>query len=343
MRESAKQIRVNSKQKYFLGQLAYLIIICALLVPLRANAQDASDIWVAKLNLWEKDPITELVRISDNNHYTNQPYFFDNNRLFYTQAMPKENVLINVDVIAAVSEEIQEHAKEVDETPVQMDTWVFDFSLGKAKNISQSETSEYSPTPYPETPDMSLIRVNDLGKQELWRINMQGKAIAHLAPLIEPVGYHAWLNNKEVLLFVLGEPNTLQRVNALASDANAEVIDKNIGASLYRFEKTDWFLYTSNTDGNYLNAYNTKTKKIIQVVRMPKNSEYFSVSPLGHVITSDGETLWQGKFMMKGDKIKPLDRWQAIKIKQPECAKGISRTAISPDTSMIALVCARAE
>jgi hypothetical protein len=288
-----------------------------LLMSVQVCAQDASDIWVGKLNLWEKEPISELVKISDNKQYSNQPYFFDNARLFFTQAI------------------------EVEGKELQMDALVFDFALGKSQNITQSTTSEYSPTPFPNKPDISVIRVNEEGKQELWQIDLLGKAVKHLAPSIEPVGYQVWLNNTELLLFVLGEPNTLQRVDAMKPDAKGEIIDTNVGASLHRFEKTDWFLYTSNRDGNFLNAYNKQTNKTIQIVTMPKNSKYFSVSRMGNVITSDGETLWQRKFMMKGEKISPLDGWRVITIKQAECSKGITRSAISPDTSMIALVCPR--
>ena len=295
----------------------YIIMAAIVFSCANINAQDASDIWVGKLNLWEKQPITELIQITDNESYSNQPYFFDNNRLLYTQALESE------------------------EGESQMDTWLFDFQTGKPTNITESSFSEYSPTPIPSSKDMSVIRVNEQGKQELWQVDLLGKQVKHLAPSIEPVGYQVWLNNEELLLFVLGEPHTLQRVNVTKEGAVAKVVDSHIGASLYRFEQTDWYLYTTTLDGNFLNAYNTQTNKTIQIVRMPKNSEYFSVSRMGNVITSDGETLWQRKFMIKGDKIRPLDGWQEITIKQPQCANGVSRTAISPDTSMIALVCVR--
>jgi hypothetical protein len=295
----------------------HIALILFGLLSFHATAQQNSDIWVGRLNLWEQNPITELVQITNTNSYSNQPYFFDNSRLFYTQA---------IDSIESES---------------QIDVWLFDFKLGANKNITQSVESEYSPTPIPNSKNMSVIRVNNEGKQELWEINLQGKAIKNIAQEIEPVGYQVWINNNELLLFVLGEPNTLQRVDVITPNIPAKTIDTNIGASLYRFEKTDWYMYTSTSDGNYLNAYNVKTNKIIQIVSMPKNSEYFSVSPIGHVFTSDGTTLWQRKFMLKGEKIKAMDKWLPIKIKHTECAKGISRTAISPDTSMIALVCPR--
>lgn len=293
------------------------LILASSLCSTQAYSQDASDIWVGKLNLWEKQPITELVQITNNEEYSNQPYFFDNNRLFYTQAL------------------------EVSKDKYQMDSYVFDFQSGIASNITQSDNSEYSPTPVPKTNDMSVISVDEDGKQTLWQIDPLGKYVKHLAQSIEPVGYQTWINDEEMLLFVLGEPNTLQRVNATVEGATGKIIDREIGASLHRFERSDWYLYTTTTDGNFLNAYNEKTDKIIQVTNMPQNSEYFSISRMGNIITSDGKTLWQRKLMVKGDKIRPLDSWQEIKLKHAQCSSGVTRTAISPDTSMIALVCPR--
>jgi hypothetical protein len=326
---------ISAAPKKLLSGLKQTLCVLALLsLSNAAYSQESSDIWVGKLNLWEKEPIKELVKITNNDQYSNQPYFFDNDRLFYTQALPVSDT--GTTPISDSSDIVTEQ-----DVSVQMDSWMFDFTLGKPTNITESAENEYSPTPVPGSQNMSVIKVNAEGKQELWQLDTLGHPLKHLAPSVEPVGYHVWLNKNEVLLFVLGEPNTLQRIDAQDPSAIAQTIDNNIGASLYRFEKTDWFLYTSHNDGNYLNGYNIRTQKVIQIVSMPKNSEYFSISPMGNVITSDGNKLWQRKFMVKGDKIKSLDGWREIKIKQKECAKGISRTSISPDTSMIALVCAR--
>lgn len=290
----------------------------SLIAPLQASAQEDSDIWVGKLNLWEKHPITELVQLTDTNQYSNQPYFFDNARLFFTQAVEAEG------------------------SATQTDSWLFDFQSGKAKNITQSASSEYSPTPLPNKSGMSVIRVNDAGKQELWHVDLLGNAVQHLAPMLEPVGYQVWLNNTEQLLFILGEPNTLQRVDSFDPDAQGAIIDTDVGASLFRFEKTDWYLYTrKDGEDNFLHAYNKSTNKTVQIVKMPKNSEFFSVSTMGNVITSDGESLWRKKLIVKGSKLRSLDGWQPMTVKQSQCAKGITRTAISPDTTMIALVCPR--
>ncbi len=303
------------------SKLTFHTLLLSILVSfsLHSHAQENSDIWVGKLTLSQKHPITELVQITDSDGYTNQPYFFDNSRLFFTQATQSQ------------------------EEPSQMDIFVFDFVLGTTTNITQSQSSEYSPTPLPRKPGFSVIRVNNENKQELWTINPQGSTDEHLVRAIEPVGYQVWVNEHELLLFVLGEPNTLQRVDTRKPDKMGLVIDRHIGASLYKLSNSDWILYTRLDEGNYLHAYNIVTGKTIQVLSMPNNSEFFSVSSQGEIFSSDGQTLWRRALFVKGDTLSSSDTWQALVIKQPQCSSGISRTAISPDTSMIALVCSHKE
>lgn len=324
-----------------------LSLLCLLIgLGTVAKAQEGSDIWIGKLDIDKKQPIRDLIRVTDTDGYTNQPYFFNNTQLYYTQMHSEEDKL-------------------------QTDIHVFDLALGQDLNLSQSAESEYSPTPIPGRQAMSVIRVNLAGKQELWELNLQGKAIRHLVPHVEPVGYQVWLSNDSLLLFVLGEPHTLQKVivaeqtgepvveNAIEKADKANVIDSYIGASLYRYMQGPWYLYSKNytaipseqvskdpvlsqiEQGNWLYAYNAETGKVRRVVELPENSEYFALTPSGYVITSDGAQILTQAIINDEDKLKPFDKWRTIKISESQCGSGVSRMAVSGDGSMIALVCPR--
>ncbi|MDT0593905.1 hypothetical protein [Glaciecola petra] len=296
-----------------------------------AQAPSGSDIWLARLNVNAAEPISDLVAITNNNLYTNQPYFFDDTRLYFTQMVVQEGA-----------------ENDMKQAIQQTDIMLFDIALGKTKNLTQSLSSEYSPTPLPNKEGMSVIRVNEQGKQELWSLNTQGQQVSHLAHEIEPVGYQVWLNHNELLLFVLGgvddsgetKPHQLQRVN---SDNNVEdtIIDQGIGASLYRFKQTPWFLYSKDMadEGNWLFAYHAKTEKKLRISTLPQGSDYFAVSPSGIVFTSDGKQLWQRQIVDIKTKLSPQKEWQVIGIKEKTCQAGISRIGVSPDESMVALVC----
>ena len=278
-------------------------------------AQDASDLYLGKLQTENKVEISDLVRITDTDAYTNQPYFFTNENLFYTQMISSEE---------------------------QMDVFSFSIATGEHKNLSQSPQSEYSPTPMPNKDLFSVIRVNESGLQELWALNMQGKALTHLASKIEPVGYHVWLNEQSLLLFVLGEPHTLQLAAANDPKQAAKLIDSNIGASLVRYKHSNWYLYSrTSEEGHWLKAYNQETGKTRRVAQLPANTDYYALSPSGYAFTSDGSNIYARKIIEQNNKLQPFEKWEAISINEKACQEGVSRIAISPDESMIAMVCPR--
>jgi hypothetical protein len=278
------------------------------------QAQDSSDIYLGKLNLWDKQAVTNLVQLTNSNDYTNQPYFFGHDKVYFTQMLKEEET-------------------------EQTDIFVYNIMSKELTNLTQSPESEYSPTPLPMGKEMSVIRVNSAGKQELWALDEVGQPVEHLVPAVEPVGYHVWLNKQELLLFVLGEPNTLQRVDISKKDKKPVLIDSIIGASLYQFQNSNWFLYSKTEAGNTLKAYNRRSNKTIEVTAMPEGSQYFSLSATGHVISSDGNALYQRQLIAKGERLEAQGSWEVMPILVEKCQSGISRTAISHHGGMIALVC----
>lgn len=295
-----------------------IFILLNIAINAPSSAQEGSDIWLGDLTLNPNPSISNLMQISDNEQYTNQPYFFDNNHLYFTQALNTDDA-------------------------TQMDIFVHRIRENQSKNVSNSSESEYSATPLPYDEGMSVIRVDDSGKQALWELSSAGEPMRNLLPAIEPVGYQVWLNANELLLFVLGEPHTLQRADINQLNSAGMVIDDNIGASLYQFANSDWFLYTRADAGNFsmLKAYHRKTGKIQDIMPMPEGIQYFSVTPSGYVITSDGQQLLAYPLMLEQGTLVIGNAWQKVDIEGTACASGISRTAISPQGDKIALVCAR--
>ncbi|MFC4701307.1 hypothetical protein ACFO4O_14145 [Glaciecola siphonariae] len=300
-----------------LTSLAYIfILLFGMLLPALSHAQQQSDLYLGDVNFWHAKPISNLKKITDTPAYTNQPYFFSSNALYFTEMLTNDGV---------------------------QQTDIFKLNLPKldTHNFTQSPESEYSPTPLPKGKGMSVIRVNAQGKQELWRLDASGGAVEHLVPAIEPVGYQVWINEHELLLFVLGEPNTLQRVDTRLGKEKGVVIDTNIGASLYQFNRSVWFLYSHTQDANVLKAYNAKTNKTMVVGNLPDAASYFSVSATGDIITSNGESLFHQKLFQKGGKLQVQSSWRKIDVPEVACKSGVSRTAISHFGDKIVLVCPR--
>lgn len=116
----------------------------------------------------------------------------------------------------------------------QTDIMAYNFSDKTLSNISQSnDSSEYSPTPYKDG-FLTIIGVADSnGKQYLNQLSIDDGKQKTFTTAIEPVGYHAWLNDKEAAVFVLGDVMTLQILNT-ESNHNVKILAEKIGRCLQR-------------------------------------------------------------------------------------------------------------
>ena len=113
----------------------------------------------------------------------------------------------------------------------QTDIYRYDLANRSVTQVTDTPECEYSPN---VTPDggISVIRVEADGTQRLWRFTADGKNPALVLTDIKPVGYHAWLDEKTLALFVLGQPATLQVARVGAGPG--EIVASNIGQSIVR-------------------------------------------------------------------------------------------------------------
>ena len=103
----------------------------------------------------------------------------------------------------------------------QADIWRYPLSGGRPRRITVTRESEYSATATPDGRGFSVIRVEADSTQRLWRFPLSGFGAPSLVlERIKPVGYHVWVGDHALVLFVLGRPATLQ----LADDASAASI-----------------------------------------------------------------------------------------------------------------------
>lgn len=270
-----------------------------------ANARTASAVNI-KLNGFKK--------ITDSPSYTNQPYF------------------INSDSALAYTQMVSENSSS------QTDIFLYDFATSTSRNLSNSLTSEYSPTPTPDGNGLSVIRVNSEGKQELWYLQLDnGVAKQNLLPAVEPVGYHVWDGLSKVLLFVLGEPHTLRIANINQQTEQGRVLDTRIGPSLWAIPSSGLFSYSKQVDDTtwQLRSVDTKKKTTAALVNMPAGSYYYAWSPEGYAVTAVENKLYQWQYTSGATK------WTEFADVSDVCSAGISRLSFSQQGSVLALVCNR--
>lgn len=193
-----------------------------------------------------------------------------------------------------------------------------------------SPESEYSATPMPQRNAISVIRVERDSTQRLWSVPLDGAASTVILERIKPVGYHTWVNDTLLALFVLGSPNTLQL--ASTNTGRGDTVITSIGRSLHttRDGQVSFVHKVSNNEW-WLTLLNPRTKEQRRLVRMPDRVEDYSWTPDGSVVAGEGSVLKRFDPRRGGD-------WEIVTDLAPFGLAAITRLAVSPRGDAIAVV-----
>jgi hypothetical protein len=210
----------------------------------------------------------------------------------------------------------------------QTDIWQVNLSDGKLSQVTDTQESEYSPTPLAPSVFSSVIAFN--GRQTLWRIE-HGKHQQKLSGSVEPVGYHTWISDHGLALFRLGEPNELVLLRKGAHGQQAQVIARDIGRSLAADPKHNRLFYVQNIpEGSWLTEYPLSTGKAKPLIRLFAGQQDFAFHPELGFFHSDGRSIYLADFSSLS--------WQRLKIRNQAVIHSITRLAVSPNHQWLAVV-----
>lgn len=150
---------------------------------------------------------------------------------------------------------------------------------------------------------------------------------------IKPVGYHCWLDENTLALFVLGRPATLQIADTRTG--KAEVVESNIGRSLHRHPQrgTLTFVHKLSESEWIIKEMDVKTRKTETITRTLAGSEDLTWTKDGIILMASGAKLF--KFDPAKDKA-----WEEVADFAGARIKTITRLAINPRGDKLALVAA---
>lgn len=204
-------------------------------------------------------------------------------------------------------------------------------SGGGARQLIATPEGEYSPT---ITPDggVSVIRVEADGTQRLWRFSRSGANPRVLLPDVKPVGYHAWIDDDVLVVFVLGPPSTLRL--ARISTGQAETLATDVGRSIQRIpgRRAVSFVQREGEGRFVVKQLETDTRRITVVTDAVSGSSDRDTAwmPDGTLLMSAGTRLFAWK---AGDT-----RWREIYDAATHKLGAISRMAAAPDGKALAIV-----
>jgi Tol biopolymer transport system component len=215
----------------------------------------------------------------------------------------------------------------------QADVWRYDLRSRRRTRLTDTPESEYSPTVMPGSTRFSVVRVERDSTQRLWSFRLDGSDPQLVLETLAPIGYHAWLDQFRLAVFVLGSPNTLHVVRR---DGSEDVLRaSHIGRTIQRVPAQNWysFVQLDSTRTPWIVAQPFEGGPVSRLVRVAEDNEFYSWAPDGTLLSaSKGEiTRWNG---VSGEG----SAWLPVPSAAPLAVKNISRLAVSPDGRWLAFV-----
>jgi hypothetical protein len=213
----------------------------------------------------------------------------------------------------------------------QADIWFANPEDGPPRRLTATETSEYSPTPIPGSDRFSVVQVEADSTQRLWSFGTDGSDPRLVLPEPAGVGYHAWGEAGELVLFVLGSPHELHR--ARAGEPGSIRVARDIGRCLARIPgEGAWSFPLADGEGGWnISRLDAATGEITSIAPTPDpDVEDYAWTPEGELWSSDGSSILAWR---EGE-------WKVVRHLASDGIRGISRMAVSPDGSWFAFVAA---
>lgn len=214
----------------------------------------------------------------------------------------------------------------------QADTWRWALGADVPVRVTTtSPESEYSPTPLPSGDGFSAVRVEADSTQRLWRFALDGSSPEVILPDVEPVGYHAWSGERTLLLFVLGDPPTLQVADTV--DGSVEVVARDIGRALRPIPGTEAvsFVQVGAGGGTRIMRWDP-VEGITPIVEALDDGDPHAWTPDGTLLMGSGSRVmaWRPDVPDRG--------WVEAGDLASLGVGAVTRLAVSPDGAWIAVV-----
>ncbi|MEO1051821.1 MAG: hypothetical protein AAFX87_14420 [Bacteroidota bacterium] len=270
------------------------------------RAQPGTDIYLFDLKAVSGQiEISNPKNVTQRTGYDNQPYFYSKGkRLFYTALIDGS----------------------------QTEIFSYDLSKNQSVKMTNTEESEYSPTITPDKRSFSTIRVEKDGTQRLWQFPIKGGEPSLVFNDVKPVGYHCWVDKERIVMFVLGEPNTMQV--GLTSSQQSSKIAESVGRSFHHIPNSELisFIHKETDEQWFIKSYNPETGAIKTIVKTLPKSEDIAWLKDGTVLMGSENVLY--KFHPKQDK-----SWvKVVDLNEFNLPNGFTRLAVDSGNKKLAIV-----
>jgi WD40 repeat protein len=216
----------------------------------------------------------------------------------------------------------------------QTDIYRYTIASGDTTRVTSTAESEYSPTVTPDGTHISVVRVEGDGTQRLWRFTLDGGQPELVLERVKPVGYHAWIDDHTLALFVLGQPPTLQLADTRTG--RADEIARGITRSIQHVPRRGTISFVDkDEDGSLvvreLDPATRNVTTLVSAVAGAKEAD-LAWTPDGQLLMAQSDVLYGWRREASG--------WTRLADLGALGMHGATRLAVSPRGDRIAIVAA---
>jgi hypothetical protein len=280
-----------------------LILLFVLPILVRAQQPPGTEIYLLDISITQsKVTVGNPKNITNRQGYDNQPFFHpDKSLLYYTTA----------------------------DAEGKTDLVEYNYKTKTSRNFTQTPEREYSPTVTPDKKFISCIIQRDNGAQDLGKYPIDGGEPVVLINTLT-VGYHAWINAENLLLFVLGDTMSLRQYNLVSKKDT--IIVKDVGRSLHDVPKSTSMSFVHKiSESDWQIKYLHANGFIQTIISTLPGREDLTWTPDGKIMMSDGKKLF---YYEPGRSTS----WQEIEMPPTMPTGTITRLAVNPKGNQLAIV-----
>ena len=199
--------------------------------------------------------------------YNNQPAFIDNNVVYLTS-----NVF------------------DTDGTEILM----LELDHNQLYRVTETYEQEFSPTLAPSGKHFSTVRIERNGRdQSLWLYPLDRTTTGRrLMENLNNVGYHLWISNVEVVLYLVDYPSKLVLANTETEEFTQ--LMTHVGRCFKLSPDGDLlFIHKLSTTTWYLKSFDLTTGETTLKISTLQGQEDFDVLPDGSVIMGSGSSIYR--------------------------------------------------
>jgi len=209
------------------------------------------------------------------------------------------------------------------------DVFRYVIATGEVVRVTQTPEDEYSPTILPGGAGFSSVRVESDGStQRLWRFDLDGTNPRLVLADVDSVGYHAWLDENTLALFIVGQPHALRLVDV--REPAEQPIALDIGRAVLRYQDTRDGLFVARHEERWW-FYRLKrpSLEVERLYELLAGSQDTAWTPSGRLLMGVSAAIYVQ------DSSSGTGWWRVAAFREVE---GITRIAMSPTGDRLAFV-----